>query len=43
MGLFGVKATLPCFKQPSLSSTIIFELHDFSFGERLLFDIVGTL
>ena len=41
--LFGVKVTLSCFKQIPLNSTLIFELSHFSFGERLVFDVVGGL
>ena len=41
--MFGVKVTLSCFKQLPLNYTLIFELCHFSFGERLLFDVVGGL
>ena len=39
--ILGVKVILSCFKQLPLKSTLIFELCHFSFGERLLFEVVG--
>ena len=40
--MFGVKVTLPCFKQLPLNSNFILEIfiHN-SFGERLLFAVKG--
>ena len=38
-----MKVTLSCLKQLPLNSTLISELYHFSFGKRLLLDVVGGI